>query len=271
MEQQSYFDIKRQRRNLVLWLVAAIAVIDGAVLLATGSDMESFASDLSRIGTVGAAAVMSLVIIARQKVGGLFGRAYASVAAGLILWLAAESIWGYYELGLGVETRVSSIADVFWISGYGPFAYHLFSTTRFFGKGVKKSRVMLVSAAAAVFLVFYAQGAVSISALEGPEGFSTLAVAIAYPVLDAVLIVPAVLMVMNAGRGQLTSIPWIFVGCILLVAADSLLGIAAVIGMSEPVFHITMTYNAAYLCFMAGLMWYNRQFIISEKKMMTGQ
>jgi hypothetical protein len=265
MESQSYLAIKRQRRNLVFGLIAAIVAINGAVLLTAGSEMETLVSDISRIVTVGAAAALSLVVVARQKVGGLFGRAYASLAAGLILWVIAESIWGYYELGLGIETRVSSIADLFWISGYGPFAYHLFSTARFFGKGVKKSLVTLVSAGATVFLVFYIQAATSISAVEGSEGFLTLAVAIAYPVLDTILIVPAILMITNAGRGQLTSIPWIFVGCILLVVADSLLGIAA-IGMSEPVFHITMTYNAAYLCFMAGLIWYNRQFIISEKK-----
>jgi hypothetical protein len=267
MEQQSYLELRRQRRNLVIGFVAAIIAINGAVFFASDSGLNPLIGDLSRIGTVGGAAVLSMIIVGRQKVGGLFGRAYASLAAGLILWLAAEAIWGYNELALGIETRTSSIADVFWIAGYGPLAYHLFSTARFFGKGIKRSRVVLVSAAAAVFLAFYAQGAVSIYALEGPEGFSTLAVAIAYPVLDAILVVPAVLMILNAGRGQLTSIPWIFVGCILLVTADSLLGLAAVIEMVEPVFHITMTYNAAYLCFMAGLLWYNRQFIISEKKM----
>lgn len=267
MEQQVYIELKRQRRNLVLGLIAAIVVIDGTVLFTVGSEMETFVADLSRISTISAAAVLSLVVVGRQKVSGLFGKAYASLAAALILWVAAESIWGYYELGLGVETPFPSIADAFWLSAYGPFGYHVFTTARFFGKGVKKSTIVIVGVAAALFLAFYVQAIADVFALEGPEALPSLAISIAYPVLDAMLIVPAVLMVMNAGRGQLTSIPWIFIGFVLLVIADSLLGITAVTSFTGELFHITMTYNAAYLCFMAGLVWYNRQFIPDEKKL----
>jgi hypothetical protein len=74
-------------------------------------------------------------------------------------------------------------------------------------------------------------------------------------------------MVTNAGKGQLTSIPWIFVGWILMAIADSLLGITAVTNFTGEVFHITMTYNATYLCFTAGLLWYNKLFIIDEKRL----
>lgn len=266
IEPQSYLEIKRQRRNLVLGLIAAIAAIDGAVLFTAGSDMEIFASDLSRIVTISAAAALSLVIVGRQKVGGLFGRAYASLAAGLILWVIAESTWGYYEIGLGIERPFPSIADAFWLAAYGPFGYHLFSTARFFGKGVKKSAIIIVGVATTLYLAFYVQAIADVFALEGPEALPSLAISIAYPTLDAILLVPAVLMVTNAGRGQLTSIPWIFVGWILLVLADSLLGIAAV-SVPEMVFHITMIYNAAYLFLMAGLVWYNKQFILDAKQL----
>lgn len=267
MERQTYIEIKRQRRNLVLGLIATIAVVNGVVFFTAGSDMETVVSDASRIGTISAAAVLSLVVVARQKVSGLFGRAYAALAAGLILWVVAESTWGYYELGLGVETPFPSIADVFWLAAYGPIGYHLFSTARFFGKGVKKSTIIIVGVAAAMFLAFYGQAIVSVSELEGSEALTALAISLAYPVFDALLIIPAVVIVTNAGRGQLTSIPWIFIGWILLVIADSLLGITAVTNFTGELYHITMTYNAAYLCFMAGLIWYNRQFIFDEKKL----
>lgn len=266
MEQQTHLEFKRARRNLILWLVAAIVAIDGAVLFTAGSDMEIFASDISRIVTISAAAAMSLIVVARQKVSGLFGRAYASLAAGLILWVIAESVWGYYEIGLGIERPFPSIADVFWLAAYGPIGYHLFSTARFFGKGVKKSTIFTVGVAAVLFLAFYVQAIADVFAIEGPEALPSLAISIAYPLLDILLIIPAVLILTNAGRGQLTSIPWIFLGWILLVIADSLLGIAAV-SAPEMVFHITMVYNAAYLCFMAGLVWYNRHFILDAKKL----
>lgn len=267
MEQQTFLNIAKERRKLVIGLAICIFAIDGLVFSTSGSDIEIFVGDLSRIGTISAAAILSLIVVVRQKTSGLFGRAYASLAASLLLWVVAESIWGYYELGLGVETPFPSIADAFWLSAYGPLGYHLFSTAKFFGKGVKKSTIVIVTTAAALFLAFYVQAIAEIFALEGPEALPSLAISIAYPVLDVILIVPAVLMITNAGRGQLTSIPWIFVGWVLLVIADSLLGITAVTNFTGEVFHITMTYNAAYLCFMAGLVWYNRQFIPDAGKL----
>jgi hypothetical protein len=265
MEQQSFLNIAKERRNLVIALAISIFAIDGLVFFTAGSELEIIVGDLSRIGTISAAAILSLVVVARQKTSGLFGRAYTSLAIGLILWVAAESLWGYYEIGLAIERPFPSLADALWIAGYGPFAYHLFSTARFFGKGVKKSTIVIVGVAAALFLAFYVQAIAGVFALEGPEALPSLAISISYPVLDVLLVVPAVLIITNAGRGQLTSIPWIFVGWILLVLADSLLGIAAV-SMPETVFHITMLYNAAYLCMMAGLIWYNRQFLLDLKQ-----
>ena len=52
-------------------------------------------------------------------------------------------------------------------------------------------------------------------------------ISIAYPIFDAILLVPAILIITNAGRGQLTSIPWIFVAMLLLIIADSLLGLSS--------------------------------------------
>jgi hypothetical protein len=265
--QQSKLNIAKERKKLVIGLLAAIAIIDAMVFLTAGTDFEQYFGDISRVGTIGSAVVMSLVVISRQKFSGLFGRAYAALALALALWLVAESIWAYYELGLGIETPFPSLADVFWIAAYAPFGYHVFSTAKFFGKGIKKRTVLIVSTAGAIFLFLYVQAIVGVSDLEGPDALVSLGISIAYPLFDVILIVPAVLMVTNAGKGQLTSIPWIFIAWILLVVADSLLGITAVTGFTGEVFHITMTYNAAYLCFTAGLLWYNRQFIIDEKKM----
>jgi len=265
--QQSALNIAIERKKLVIGLLAAIVIIDAIVFLTKDFDIEQYIGDMSRVGTIGSAMVMSLVIVSRQKFSGLFGRAYAALAVALALWLIAESIWAYYEIGLAIETPFPSLADVFWIAAYAPFGYHVFSTAKFFGKGIKKHMVLIVSAAGAILLFLYVQAIVNVSDLEGPEALLSLAISIAYPVFDTILIVPAVLMVTNAGRGQLTSIPWIFIAWILLVIADSLLGITAVTGFTGEVFHITMTYNAAYLCFTAGLLWYNRLFIIDEKKL----
>ena len=267
MEQQGFLEIKRARRNLVLGLIIAIVAVDSIVLLTAGSDLEAMLSDISRIGTIGAASALSLVVVGRQKIKGLFGRAYLALSVGLILWLVAESIWGYYELVLGIETPFPSIADAFWLAAYIPIGYHMFGTAKFFGKGVKKSIIIIVTAAAAMYLAFYVQEIVNVSELEGADALVAFSISVAYPVLDAILIVPAVLIITNAGKGQLTSIPWVFVAMILLIIADSLLGLSQVTNFSSETYHITMIYDASYLCFMAGLIWYNKQFILDMRKM----
>ena len=266
MEQQGYVEIKKQRKYLIVGLLVAVAAIDAIVLFTAGSEFEYYVSDLSRISTIGAAAILSLVVVIRQGIHGLFGKAYVMLAAGLILWAAAESIWAYYELVLAQETPFPSPADAFWLAAYGPIGYHMFSTSKFFGRGIKKHVVFMVTAAAIIFSYFYLQAIVDVSTLEGSEAMTAVGISIAYPVFDAIVLVPAILMITNAGRGQLTSIPWIFVAMLLLVVADSLLGLTAVVDFAGQTFHITMIYNASYLCFMAGLLWYNKQFIFNAKK-----
>jgi hypothetical protein len=266
MEQQSFLNIARERKNLVVALAISIFAINGLVFFTAGSEMELIVSDFSRIGTIGSAVVMSLIIIARQRAGGLFGKTYVALAAGVALWMAAESVWAYYEVVQQIERPFPSIADGLWIAGYGPFIYHLFGTSRFFGKGVKKHTVAIVTVAVAGFMYFIIAAIVNQFDLADPESVAPLLISIAYPIFDATCVIPSLLMVMNAGRGQLTSIPWIFVAVILFVIGDSMLGLALIVPTSA-VFHITMILNAGYLCVTAGLVWYNRMFIMDEKKL----
>lgn len=264
MEQQGYLEIKKQRTNLVVGLVFALAIVSTLVYFTAGSQFELMVSDLSRIATVGAAVAMSFVVVIRQGFKGLFGRTYAALAVGLSLWLAAEAVWAYYELGQNSERPFPSIADALWIAGYAPFMYHLYGTSRFFGKGVKKFTVVIVIVAVSGFMVFSLNSIMSVFDLSDPESLVPLAISMMYPIFDAACVIPALLMVTNAGRGHLTSIPWIFLAVILFVVGDSLLGMTLVIEAAE-VYPITMILNAGYLCIAAGLIWYNRMFITSER------
>jgi hypothetical protein len=264
MEHQSFINIAKERKNLVIALAISIFAVDMSVFFTAGSEMELIVSDLSRIGTIGSAMIMSIIVIARQKAGGLFGRTYIALSIGIALWLAAESTWAYYEIGLQIERPFPSIADGLWIAGYGPFIYHLFGTAKFFGKGVKKLSVVIVTAAVIAFMYFVVNSIMSVFDLSDPESYGPLAISMAYPIFDATCVIPALLMVTNAGRGQLTSIPWIFVAVILFVAGDSMLGMMLVVESAE-VYPITMILNAGYLCVTAGLLWYNRMFITDEK------
>lgn len=241
--------------------------INLVVLATSQSDAIIAASDLSRILTVGAAAVISAIVVARQNVTGIFGRAYLALAVGLVLWLAAESTWGYYELVLQIERPFPSIADALWLSAYGPIGFHLFSTARFYGRGVGRYKVAAVIAGMSVFVGLYITGLAGVSQLQGEGAELAIAISIAYPLLDTVLFMPAILIVLNSGKGYLTSIPWIFIGWIALGIADTLLGIAQVQNFDGDLFMINAFYVIAYLAMAAGLWWYNRFFIFDKAKL----
>jgi len=260
-------EIKRGRKNLVIALVGAVVAINLIVLATSQSDAIIATSDLSRILTVGAAAAISIIVVARQNVTGIFGRAYLALAAGLVLWLAAESVWGYYELVLQIERPFPSIADALWLSAYGPIGFHLFSTARFYGRGVGRYKVAAVIAGMSVFVGLYITELADVSQLQGEGAELAIAISIAYPLLDTALFMPAILIVLNSGKGYLTSIPWIFIGWIALGVADTLLGIAQVQNFDGDLFLINAFYVIAYLAMAAGLWWYNRFFIFDKARL----
>ncbi|HVX02503.1 MAG TPA: hypothetical protein VHA09_05065 [Nitrososphaera sp.] len=260
-------EIKRGRKNLVVALVGAIVAINLMVFATTSqSDALVAGSDLSRILTVGAAAVISVIVVARQNVSGIFGRAYLALAAGLILWLAAESVWGYYELVLQIERPFPSIADALWLSAYGPIGFHLFSMARFYGRGVGRYKVAAVIAGMSIFMGLYIIELAGVTQLQGADADLAIAISIAYPLLDTALFMPAILIVLNSGKGYLTSVPWIFIGWIALGIADTLLGVAQVQNFDGDLFLINAFYVIAYLAMAAGLWWYNKFFIFDKAK-----
>jgi hypothetical protein len=258
-----------ERRKYVIGLILAVAAVSGFVAMVMGSETNYVYFDLLRVGTIASAAVLSFIVFSKQGSKGLFGRAYTGLAIGLGMWLAAESIWAYYEVVLAEESPFPSIGDAFWLGAYAGLLYYVSSMYKFFGKGVKKYQLAGVIGIIGVFAFFYLQSLISVSL--PPEGESMdgyllpLAISVAYPVLDVILLVPAVLIVLNSGKGQLTSIPWAFVSFILVAIADILLGYTAVTGFQNDVTIITMIYNGSYLCMAAGVLWYLK-FFISERK-----
>jgi hypothetical protein len=255
--------INRGRRDLIVCLVVILVSTDIVILLGPN---PTFSGDISRILAIGFAAILSLVVVGRQGIAGIFGRAYLAISVGIILWLMAETIWGYYEIVLQVEKPFPSLADAFWLAGYGPLGYHLFTMSRFYGRGVKKYKIALVLCGIAVFSGIYIQQLLNIFESTGETSQLGLAISITYPVIDAILFMPAIVIVWNAGKGHLTSIPWIFIAWISMGTGDTLLGIAILQNFQGSEVIVNSFYLIAYLCMGAGIWWYNRFFILDKKK-----
>lgn len=260
------FDFKKPRRNLIVATIAAIVAVNSGILLAPGIESKEFYGNISGPITAAIAAGYGLLIVYRQGLSGIFGKTYGALALGLSLWLVAEVLWTYYTVGLQIALPFPSLADVFWLAGYGPLAYHLFVTAKFYGR-VKKHTLIIVSVASAIFVTSYVNDIVDSSALSGDGAMLPLAITISYPVLDVVMLIPAVLILVNPVRGQLTSIPWIFISWVLTTSADAMFGHTTVANLAAEVTVWNLLYNAAYICMAAGLYWYNKYFIFDEKKL----
>lgn len=259
------FDPARVRNRLILTLVISIAVANSFITFPDSESRPAFTN-----WTIDAAAAValgiSLTIVWRQKLDGLNGRTYAAFAAGLGLWFVAEILWTYYTLFAEVDP-FPSLADVFWIAGYAPFAYHLIATYRFFGQVVRPHVIIIVSIAAGLF-VGHTATLVSEAGSAAGEDLVSLVISLAYPVLDAVLIVPAVIVLASLRDGKLTLTPWIILSSSLLIiaAADSGFAYYQAAGMEEEIWVWDLLFCTSYISMAATLFWHYRFFIYHEKK-----
>jgi len=113
-------------RILFLGLVVSIVALDSVIYF---SEIENkrFSSELIITITAAAAASLGLLLVCRQKLGGLFGKSWVSFATGLVLWLCADITLIIYDLVFETSFSIPSIIDVFWISGYAFFCLlHVF-------------------------------------------------------------------------------------------------------------------------------------------------
>jgi hypothetical protein len=100
--------LKAMRRNVVVALIGAIFFASFFIILAP-IEQKTFYSDIIEPTSTAIAAGLSLLVVYRQKLDGLIGKAYFSLAVALLLWLSAEVIWSCYETGLGIPIPTPSL------------------------------------------------------------------------------------------------------------------------------------------------------------------
>jgi hypothetical protein len=255
-------------RNVVI-IIATLVAVYGIAYITVFEDQYTtlVLSDLSINAAAAAALFFALLILYRQKLGGLHGKTYAAFAIGLSLWFAAEVVQTYYEIGSEEEVPFPSIADALWLLGYVPFGYHLFVTYRFFVKSAKPHTLFVVLATtAAVFGSIVPVTILSSSLLV--DDVPALFVNVAYPTLDAALIVPAIMMFSILRKGKLGSIPWVLLAASILIiaAADSVFGYISATSPDSEIWGFSILYLAGYLLMAGALYCHNRLFIFDRSR-----
>jgi hypothetical protein len=201
----------------------------------------------------------------------------------LTLWFVAQIIWGYYQ-----QSPYLSIADVLWLIGYVFFGYFLLSLYNMLRKAfIQPHVVVLVSVIIVISLAYMVDLVVSTSQLlsSHEEAPGVLLVNIAYPILDGILLVPAVLILWSLLSGikqeqgpkqqqqqqqHYASFNWILLSLsmIIFAIADSSFAYFSAFNITtvqNEVWILDMLYNTAYLTLAAALIRYSDFFILTAK------
>src|ERR687898_668839 len=110
----------------------------------------------------------------------------------------------------------------------------------------------------------------SLSDFSSQGGVSMFAVLIAYPLMNALLTVPALPILLGLWKERPWSIPWTFKSLSLfcIVITDSWFAFIIISGLYEQVWLSSMFFGAEYLIMASGLLWFNK-FLASYKNQAT--
>ena len=263
--QKLHFDIKSVRNNIIYVLIGSVS-FTSVLIIFSPDDKKVIICDIIEPLAAAIAVGLSILVIYRQKTDGLMGKTYTFLGVGLALFLIAEIIWSYYEISLEIENPFPSIADALWLIGYGPLLYFILKMYRFFGASNSRTHQLFVSVAGAVFLLFLISGISQTADFTTQGGITSFLISISYPTLDTILLIPAALIILNPMKGELTSIPWIFLAVLIMSIGDSAFAYSSnVTALQKMNWVWNLFFVTSYFVTSAGLFWHNRFFICNNK------
>jgi hypothetical protein len=253
-------------------LIASALIINSIIIFADSSSKHSFVL-VGLDVTASIASSLGIIAVWRHKLKGHYGKSYLFLTLGLISWLCADIALTYYYFGLGIkEHPVASIADAFWFAGYGFFSAHLVMALKSMSIRFdnNKNRIVIVisSVTSASFLIYSVTRTLMAFEFHGLGDTIALFVNITYPMLDSILIIPAILVLVNLRKDYQQSIPWLLTSLSLLVNAIADDGFAndVVSGNSHNLLFWDLFFITDYLIMASALFWYNRFHISNELK-----
>ena len=224
--------------NWVLIINSLIAVGLSAIILIKDKDREE-----GKVGKVDKANIL--------------------LAVGLIFWFIANIIWAYYELVLDIVSPVPSLADIFLLSAYGFLICRLTIVYRKIGQTTNKKFLFLIVSGTGLFLIYILNLTLENTETSNFRGLMLFIVTVAYPTLNSVLTVLALIILLGIKNERHHFIPWIceLVGLLAIVIGDSWFAIIVLTTFVEQLWMSALLLSAHYLLIAGGLIWYLRYVI----------
>ena len=267
-------EILLELRYVILTLIGFIILVNSFIFLSSISTRVVY-TNLTINVTAATALCAAVIVLFRQiRVHSPYSKTFGFLAVGVGLWFTAEIIWTYYQLGLGIETPFPSLADGFWLAGYVPLTYHLYRIYKTVTKKVTGGDTMVVmSALVAAMLAFLLYLIFGISGQH--QSVLELIINLAYPVLDAMLLIPAIVILWSFRRGEPAYTHWVMISMFIIFVTVADIGFDYALAVDEDSasrqeWVWDMFYNAGYLSIAGALFWYNRYLVLTKNNVATG-
>jgi hypothetical protein len=267
-------EILLELRYVILTLVGFIILVNAFIFLSSISTRVIY-TNLTINATAATALCAAVIVLFRQiRVHSQYSKTFTFLAVGVGLWFTAEIIWTYYQLGVGIETPFPSLADAFWLAGYVPLIYHLYRIYNTVTKKIVGGDTLVVLSAIvgaiSAFLLYLIFG------LSGQhQGVLELIINLAYPVLDAILLIPAIVILWSFRRGEPAYTHWVMISLFIIFVTVADIGFDYALAVdensaSQQEWIWDMFYNAGYLSIAGALFWYNRFLVLTKNNVATG-
>jgi ABC-type branched-subunit amino acid transport system substrate-binding protein len=207
----------------------------------------------------------------RKEVEGI--KANILLALGLVFWFIANIIWAYYELVLDIVSPVPSLADLFLLSAYGFLIYRLTIVYRKIGHSTNKKFLLSIIIGTGLFLIYILNLTLENTETSNFRGLMLFLVTIAYPILNSVLTILALIILLGIKSERHHFIPWIceLVGLLAIVIGDSWFAIIVLTTFVEQLWVSALLLSAHYLLIAGGLIWYLRYSIKWHSKTLVSK
>lgn len=197
---------------LISFTISALIILIANLF---GESIAVLTGNLLYIPIAGSFVVTVVFISLRFGLGGIHGKAWLVFAIFGILWFIAEMIWAYNDLILKTDPY-PSIADAFWLAGY-PFIFtFMLLYLKIVRKAITKKIIAFVTIISLVLIGLTFDVGLQ---QEAEDDFGLFALTISYPILDAIILAPAIIGIILFLKGEVNLL-WSLV-C-LGVLSDSL-------------------------------------------------
>ncbi len=211
-------DIKKiSEKNL---LIISLIFITFGILISNflGEETAIWFGNLVYFPLTGIVVVLSILLSVRHGLIGNHGKAWLFFAVFASFWFIAEALWTVNELVLEIDPYPSS-ADFFYLIGYPMY----FVFTIFYLRPFRKIISKKILAGTTIVSIAILVPSLTISLDFGMDlSDSELILAALYPILDALVLVPALIGIVLFLRGQVNLL-WtaMCISIICLIIADS--------------------------------------------------